>query len=300
MALRASLWTRLVLGMALGFERWRAGFRRRTLVVDGRSVAYLDTEQGEQAFLLLHGFAGDKDNWSRFAMRLQRDYRCIAVDLPGFGETEAASVDDTVLSRQVAFLIQFLGELNLERVHVAGNSMGGQIALLLAATHSDRVRSVHAFDATGLAEGRRSEQFRRYDEEGFNGLLVTSLADYDRFLDLIFHHRPFLPCVIRRAMGRVASGQAPFFARAWRTIFYEHNEPLEEVLSKIICPVFVGWGDQDRVVHPSSLDAFAQRLPSAMTHSFRDCGHLPAVEEPAHAVRMVREALALHRESRPG
>lgn len=294
--MQISLFSRVVLRVALGFERWRAGFTARRCVINGRSVAYLDTGTGESVFLLLHGFAGDRDNWCRFATRLQRDYRCIAVDLPGFGETPAASPEETVLSCQVDFLVQFLDHLKVRSVHVVGVSMGGHLAFLLAGRHPDRVRSVHAFDPTGLTEGRQSEQFRRYDENGFNGLLVASPEDYDRFLDLNFYRRPWMPCLLRRALGEVAMHHSEAFAQSWQVIFYDRYEPLESVLAKIECPVFVGWGERDRVVDVASLDAFARMLPSAMTHRFRDCGHLPPVEEPAHAARKVREALAMHRE----
>src|SRR3546814_8333255 len=69
--------------------RRRGGMVQKCIVVDGRSGPYLEGGDASKPLLLLvHGFAGDKDNWSMIAPYLTRDYHVIAPDLPGFGRSE--------------------------------------------------------------------------------------------------------------------------------------------------------------------------------------------------------------------
>src|SRR3546814_7872790 len=69
--------------------RRRGGMVQKCIVVDGRNWPYLEGGDASKPLLLLvHGFAGDKDNWSMIAPYLTRDYHVIAPDLPGFGQNE--------------------------------------------------------------------------------------------------------------------------------------------------------------------------------------------------------------------
>jgi hypothetical protein len=74
--------------LGISAERMLSGLTPGTLIVKGETWHYLDGGPGNgEVVLLLHGFGGDKDNWTRFARYLTDRYRVVAVDLPGFGES---------------------------------------------------------------------------------------------------------------------------------------------------------------------------------------------------------------------
>src|SRR5690242_14222136 len=101
--------------------------------------------------LLLHGIGSCKEMWRPVVPLLARERDVVALDLPGFGESPCGAETVEGLARDVA---AFADELGLERPHVAGNSLGGGIALALGAM--GRVRSACALSPIGFANDREA------------------------------------------------------------------------------------------------------------------------------------------------
>src|SRR3546814_3852481 len=121
-----------------------------------RSWPYLEGGDASKPLLLLvHGFAGDKDNWSMIAPYLTRDYHVIAPDLPGFGENERNPDLAYDLQAQTARLKAFADTLGLSRPHVGGHSMGGWIALRYATEYPAALASLILLHNAGV---NRSEE----------------------------------------------------------------------------------------------------------------------------------------------
>src|SRR3546814_60642 len=124
-------------GSLVALGRWllrrRGGTVQKSVTVEGRAWPYLEGgDPAKPTLLLVHGFSGDKDNWSFLAPYMTRDYRIIAPDLPGFGENERNPDLAYDIAAQTARLKAFADALGLERPHIAGTSMGGLIALSYA------------------------------------------------------------------------------------------------------------------------------------------------------------------------
>lgn len=86
------------------------------------------TEQGQGSTLvLLHGFLGDRTAWRPLMAELSGDFRCIALDLLGFGGSPKPALNYTIW-HQVAFLHQVIAGLGLTEVHLVGHSYGGWVA----------------------------------------------------------------------------------------------------------------------------------------------------------------------------
>ena len=81
---------------------------------------------------MVHGFTADKDNWARMALFLKDDYRLIAIDLLGHGQSPRDINADYKISSQVQRVKDFANALGLDKFHMAGNSMGGYITAGLA------------------------------------------------------------------------------------------------------------------------------------------------------------------------
>ena len=97
--------------------RQRGRMVQKSVAVDGRNWPYLEGgDPAKPLLLLVHGFAGDKDNWSMIAPYLTRDYHIIAPDLPGFGENERNPDLAYDLQAQTARLKAFADTLGLQRL----------------------------------------------------------------------------------------------------------------------------------------------------------------------------------------
>ena len=85
------------------------------------------------ALVLIHGIGARRGAWDPVVERLAGERETIAIDLPGFGESPPLPLDgDLSIDRYVDAVERFLAGAGLDRPHVAGNSMGGGIALELA------------------------------------------------------------------------------------------------------------------------------------------------------------------------
>src|SRR3546814_1540033 len=174
--------------------RRRGGMVQKSIVVDGRSWPYLEGGDASKPLLLLvHGFAGDKDNWSMIAPYLTRDYHVIAPDLPGFGQNERNPDLAYDLQAQTARLKAFADTLGLSRPHVGGNSMGGWIALRYAIEYPDALASLILLNNAGVNGANESELQKQAANEDYNPLILANLEDADRLVAMVVHKPPHIP-----------------------------------------------------------------------------------------------------------
>ena len=166
---------------AVDVERWRSNLEEKRVKVGEFEIAYLEGGQGPTA-MLIHGFGGDKEHWTRFARQLTDKYHVIAVDLPGFGESSRIEGQSYAPKEQAARLDQLREILGVKTMHILGNSMGGMIAGVYAHQYQDRVLSLTLIDSGGIRSPEPSELSREL-AKGRNPLVVESRADMDRLLD---------------------------------------------------------------------------------------------------------------------
>jgi pimeloyl-ACP methyl ester carboxylesterase len=270
-----------VFEMGLQVERERAGFERKEVEFDGFRLAYLERPADGETVVLLHGFASEKDAWTRFARHMPREYRVIAVDLPGHGESTRRMEDIHDVPYLVARLAQGFDAMGLERFHIAGNSLGGMAAVLYAHDHPERVLTLGLFAAAGVRPSGESE-FERMLQRGENPLIVDSREEFDRLMDLVFEERPPMPWPIGEVLERRYAERAAFHEKMWEDI-WGRAEVLTGLLPDVSSPTLVVWGDSDRILHPSSLEVFARWLPRAEFEVMLHTGHSPMIERPSRS-----------------
>ncbi|GAB3261625.1 alpha/beta fold hydrolase [Chitinimonas naiadis] len=285
----------LLVGIGLSWTRWaratiwllrhRAGYVRHTLGVDGFELVYHESgPRDAPPMILLHGFAGDGDNWVRFAPYLRDRYRLLIPDLPGFGDTGYLAGQSYSLERQIARLKDFMDMLHLDRVHLCGNSMGGYIAAGFAAAYPERIATLALFNAAGVDMTTRSP-FYHSALDGENLLLMRKPADFDDVLRLVYHKRPWVPGFLRDYLVTRAIAAADDQDLIFHEIFSERVW-LDERLPNISAPTLILWGDDDRVLDISSIKLFQAGLPHAQVAIIPACGHVPMLEKPLSTVRV--------------
>ena len=276
----------------LTLERQRAGLELRTTVVDGETWHYLEGGSPDApVLLLLHGFGGDKDNWTRFSRTLVEDYRVIAPDLPGFGDSARHPDWDYSLTAQRDRLAGFVTALKLSPMHIGGNSMGGHVAALYTHAHPEQVRSLLLLNNGGIDAPTRSELMLALGR-GENPLILNSADDFDRLLAFASHKPPFVPWPAKGVLAEIAYGHADFNRYIFLALMDERYVPLEPLLGDIRQPVLIIWGEFDRVLDVSSVDVMKPLLPQAQVIVMQDTGHLPMLERPAATAAHVLEFLA--------
>lgn len=271
-------------------ERQLAGLSEKTLRVGDLEFSY--NEGGPRqapTVLLIHGFGADKSHWSRFARNLTDNYRVIAVDLPGFGGSSIPTGSFDVGS-QTERLIRFIDALELEKVHVVGNSMGGHIAALMAARHPQRVLSAALLDNAGVSAPQQSQLYARIEQNQSNPLIIERAEDYSQLLKFVFVDQPLLTEPLKQHLGQLASERSAHLKRVFAHL-RERYVPLEPELPNIQAPVLMLWGDQDQVLDVSSIEVMKPLLKRSDSVVMNNCGHLPMLERPQESAQHYQEFL---------
>lgn len=272
-------------------EQQRAGLTRQQLRVHNLNIHYY---QGgpttAEPIVLLHGFAANKDNWLHFARFLTDHYRVIALDLPGFGDSDhpAGSYDVGTQSERLADILE---TLELGPAHLLGNSMGGHIAALFAARHPERTRSLALFANAGIDAPNSSELFQRLRHDGVNPLVVRQPEDFQRLLEFVFVEPPYLPESLKDHLARLAITNRAHYERVFQQLV-ERYIPLEPELPKILAPTLLLWGEQDRVLDSSSIQVMGPLLKQSTTVLMPGVGHAPMLERPEESALHYRLFLA--------
>jgi pyruvate dehydrogenase E2 component (dihydrolipoamide acetyltransferase) len=156
-------------------EAETSGPSAQKVEVGGRLLRYLDLGEGGTPLVLVHGFGGDLNNWLFNQPALAAERRVIALDLPGHGESgktlrsgEAAELSEAVLG--------LLDHLQLDRVHLAGHSMGGLVALTVAEQAPARVVSLTLIASAGLGADINGDYLQGFADANNRNALKPQLV----------------------------------------------------------------------------------------------------------------------------
>ena len=257
------------------------GVRPQTIEVADRRLRYLELGQGGGVpVLLVHGFGADLNTWMFTQPALAATRRVVALDLPGHGGSakDVGAGDSEGLADAVEGA---LGALGIERVHLAGHSMGGAVAALAALRRPGRVASLTLIASAGLGpeinasfiDGFVRASRRREATEAL-GLLVDDPALVSRTM---------VEDVLRYKRLDGVSAALAKIAEAW---FAGGRQSLDLTgrIAMLAMPVQLVWGRNDRVIPVAHAEALAGRLP---VHILDAAGHLPHMEKAAEVNRLI-------------
>ncbi len=242
------------------------------------SLYYQRQGQGEP-LVLLHGIGGELCVWEAVLEPLARHCEVIAVDLPGFGNSPALASDVVPSPAALAAAVSgLLGEVGIDRAHVAGNSPGGWVALEMA--RSGHARSVVGLcpaglwgaplrGAGGVTRGRAHRVVRRLRPLLWlllrsRGARRVALRPFVADPDKVPYHAAWR---MVRSYGRAAAYDATSTAMR-QSYFHDPDE--------IHVPVLLAFGERDRLIRPVHVSA-----PAFRTVVLPGCGHIPMWDDPA-------------------
>jgi pimeloyl-ACP methyl ester carboxylesterase len=265
--------------------------RCHRVVADGVESFYLEAgPPAAPTVVLLHGLGATSASFLPTLWDLSSDHRVLALDLPGFGESEKP-----VRPLHAAYYARWLGQLfdaiGLERAHLVGNSMGGRVALEMGLCAPERVARLGLL-APSLA-WRRYRVGARVVRLLRPELAVTPLPMLHRLAmgvlrSLFADPRRVSPAALEAAADEFVRvfatprGRVAFFHAA-REIYLErpHGEDgFWTRLGSLSRPALFIFGDHDWIVPRGFLPHVRRVLPSAACETFQGCGHVPQFELP--------------------
>jgi len=262
---------------AIGFERSRAELTRKDLTLpDGLHIAYLEGGSGEP-LVLVHGFGGNKDNFTRVARWLTPHYRVIVPDLVGFGDSSHPQEAGYTYAAQAERLHRFVQAVGLAGAHFGGNSMGGAVVLSYAAQHRGEVASLWLLDAAGIPEAPSSELRKIIETSGRNPLLVANEDEFAQLLKFAMSEPPYIPRMMVNVMARERIQNQALERRVFEQIA---TDSLTQQVQGLPTPTLIVWGDEDRLLHVGTAELLHRLLPQSQVIVMPHIGHMPMVERP--------------------
>jgi pimeloyl-ACP methyl ester carboxylesterase len=237
--------------------------------------------------VLMHGIGMDRRAWDPVVPLLAREHEVIAVDLPGFGASAPLAGTPTV-----AALAAAVEELGLDRPHVAGNSLGGGIALELG--RRGWAGSVCAISPIGFSCGRE----RAYVRATLQAIRAIAGA-IDRQADAAYGGPSRRAVLMSVSVARPANVPGPV-AASWNHAVARcsgWDATLPETVDwrprMPACPTTIAWAERDRLLLAGRQAPRARRwLPEARHVTLHGCGHVPMWDDPEQVARAIADARA--------
>lgn len=262
---------------ALNATRKQSGLIRKEITLpNGLHYAYLEGGQGEP-LMLLHGFGGNKDTFTRVSRFLVKRYRVIIPDVIGFGESAHPLQADYSPSTQVERLRALSQALTLKSLHLGGNSMGGQIALLYSALYPAEVNSLWLMSPAGIWSAPKSDVLKINTESDRNPLIARNEKEFEEVMTLGMNKPPFIPKPMLKVLAQERIQNAALEEHIFQKIL-DHS--VEDQISGMETPTLIVFGSQDRVIPVETANVLSKLLPNSKVVFVQNAGHVSMFEKP--------------------
>jgi len=286
----------------VSFEQARASFPHAEYShfadIDGLRIHYQEKGAG-QPLVLIHGFTSSTYSWHDVFEPLAQKFHVIAVDLKGFGFSGKPDGDYTRRA-QARVVIGLLDYLKLDSAWLCGNSMGGEVALNIAALNPQRVAGLILIDSAGVEVPGSGSLAPGYLLLPVVGRVLTALSlTTDRLvrqgLEKSFYDRSLV------TNERVANYYRPLKTRdgqlaALRARTQADQFPVEPEIGKLTMPALIIWGAQDELIPLEAGRKMNSLIRGSELVVLDHCGHVPQEEQPDRVVGEITRFIA----ARPG
>jgi pimeloyl-ACP methyl ester carboxylesterase len=264
--------------------------------VNDMNIRYVKVGQGPP-LVLLHTLRTQLDMFQKVVPALTRHFEVYALDYPGHGFSDIPKVEYTA-EFFISSVAGFLDRVNIEHAVVVGESIGGTIALVLAARHNprvERVLAVNPYDYDGGRGLRRSSGLANLvfglNDVPVVGATVTRFRQhriFERIMEGGVFHREALPPELLREIYNV--GNRPHHYQAFMSLVahWAEWEKARAEYNQIDVPVLLVYGDHDWS-RPEERKANQRAIPGARLTIVKDAGHFLALDAPEALTQLTRD-----------
>jgi pimeloyl-ACP methyl ester carboxylesterase len=244
--------------------------------------------------VLIHGTSSSLHTWEGWVKELSKTRRVISFDLPGFGLTGPANSGDYSADAYAKTVLALLDHLQLERVVMGGNSLGGEIAWMVAAAAPQRVAALILVDAGGYAFIPESVPI------GFQLARLPGLGVLSEYM----LPRAVIERSVKNVYGDPAKVSPELLERYYElTLRAGNRAALRQRIDQMVLgdqaariatlqqPTLILWGAKDRLIPLANGEAFVHDIAGSRLVVFPDLGHVPQEEDPITTLAPVQAFL---------
>jgi pimeloyl-ACP methyl ester carboxylesterase len=250
--------------------------------IDGVPLHYIERGSGPNAAVLIHGFLGHTYSFRHLIPELAKDHRVVAVDLKGYGYSGRPKKSDYSLTEQARLVVRLMDLLGIDRASVVGHSMGGEVAMRMAANFPERV------DKLVLAASVSGDRIPMLP---VTPLIKPVLWLFARIFGRRIFRRQFYDQrkatketleAYRRPLRIKGTGDA-----VYQTLRDGQREEAVDT-SGIKRPVLILWASHERILPRWVLSRLRKRFPRAEVVTMDRAGHLLLEEQPEASNAAIR------------
>ena len=249
--------------------------------VGGHRTHYLEAGSSERAIVLLHGLGGYADKWRPAMLKLSERYRVVVPDMIGYGLSDKPIVDYTP-GFFIEFLGKFIGALGLERPHLVGASLGGQVAAEYAASNGRSVSSLVLVSPAGTMK----KSTPALDAYIMAALYPRESSVSDALGIMENSGREASPRLVSSFMDNMSRPNAKM-AFMSSLLCFKNYPDITPTLGKISTPTLVVWGRDDPIIPISYASLFVEAIGDCSLVSMDNSGHTPYVQHPKRFAEIV-------------
>ncbi len=283
------------------FPELNYNFDYSTIEIDEQySIAFTDEGEGRSTLLFIHGLSSYIPAWSKLIPMLKNNFRCVAIDLPGYGKSSAAPHSGS-MKFYAQSVNKFISKMNMKNVFLIGHSMGGQISITTALEYPTAVKGLILLATAGF------EIFN--EDESAKLKRIGSAETYSKFNDeqiRINYEMNFF----NMPQDVQAMIEDRIKMKSWRN-FMNYcgvvsnslagmlDFPVFEKLNQIKIPTYVLFGKEDKLIpnqilHPGITPEIicksgTAKIPNSKCYLIDYCGHFIQFEKPNEVAQIIKE-----------
>jgi 3-oxoadipate enol-lactonase len=260
------------------------------MTVNDLTVSYNDDgQEGAPVIIFIHGFPFNKSMWNKQVEALKNNYRVIAYDIRGHGDSDAGTGDFSI-DLFVKDLLGLMDALQIDKTMLCGLSMGGYIALNAIENYPDRFDALILSDTNCIADTPETKAKRLTAIESIKKDGVEKYAD-DSIKNL-FAPESFITkkeeiTAVREMIVNTPKQSLYKTLRA----FYERKETCSK-LQDINVPVLIMVGKEDKITPPAAAQLMHEKIKKSLLFIVEHAGHLSNIENPLEFNNQLEELVS--------
>lgn len=276
-------------------NRFRYRLTARCWKAKSYEIAYLHStcREAKSTLVFLHGLGASKDQWGPQIYSLVDTYNCVFLDLPGEGESSFDGVQSYSPVAQVERLKAFFDAQSFKDVVLIGNSIGGCIACLYAATYPAEVSRLIAIAPAGLPAARLSPAMSQFLESGKHPFGYRTVCEMRKLWEIVFTRAPKVHAFLAKALAARGALRYARIGKILEDFKGSGLYPLQMRLAEVKARTLIVWGSNDRVFDISCLDEINRLLPQASVCIIEGAGHVPYLECGEETLDAIQRFLAI-------
>lgn len=247
--------------------------------VNTTAMSYYDEGQGE-AIVLVHGFCGSKDYWEKIIPALTGEYRVIAIDLPGHGDSDMLP-EEMSIEGMAEVIKEAIGQLGLEKVSLFGHSLGGYVTLAFAEAYEDLLNRFSLVHSTANPD---SDEAKKGREAAAEKVDAEGLASFiDGLVPKLFAPGKQHAGEMKRAK-EIGYRTNPEGAKAALEAMKQRPDR-SQILKNTKLPVLIVAGENDQIIPADK--SFTIEGPNIQHAIIKDAGHMSMYESSEELVKLL-------------